>query len=59
MTLTKSHWFHDRLYEKACNTQCTNLFIIFEVGATLYATFPIGVCETISGFSGRGFGERN
>ena len=50
-TLTKSHCFHDQLYEKACNTHCTNLFIIYEVGATLYATFPIGSRETISGFS--------
>ena len=58
-TLTKSHCFHDQLYEKACNTHCTNLFIIYEVGATLYATFPIGSRETISGFSYRGFGARN
>ena len=58
-TLAKSDWFHDLLYEKACNTHCTNLFIIYEAGATLYATFPIGFCETISGFSFGSFGARN
>ncbi len=59
MTRVKSHWSHGLLYEKASTTQCTNLFIIIEFGATLYATFPIGICETIFGFGERGSRARN